>query len=186
MAALPSGYIFKSLAGLSCCPHHQVGLLEVQTGAGMDEESDRKVAQGRKDALAHFALLPGHHSILLWGELKKISFSDSALSLQAYVLNLPIGHKISNVARDAVKLGDYKWKLNEHNRKRWKTWVSQSSWCAFQNLIWLPFLQLKRAFPGALIMVTIGFLAAYLIEKSGGDQFWMDFVMSVTPFSCVF
>ena len=42
---------------------------------------------------------------------------------QAYVLNLPIGHKISNVARDAVKLGDFKWKLNELNKRRWKTWV---------------------------------------------------------------
>ena len=65
MAALPFGYVLKSLAGLSCCPHHQVGLLEVQTDAGMDEETDRKVAQGREDALAHFALLPGHHSLIL-------------------------------------------------------------------------------------------------------------------------
>ena len=65
MAALPPGCILKSLAGLSCLPHHAVGLLEVQTGAGMDEEADRKVSQGREDALAHSTLLPGHHSLVL-------------------------------------------------------------------------------------------------------------------------
>ena len=65
MAALPPGCILKSLAGLSCLPHHEVGLLEVQTGAGMDEEADRKVSQGREDALAHSTLLPGHHPLVL-------------------------------------------------------------------------------------------------------------------------
>ena len=58
---------------------------------------------------------------------KKISFLDSKLNSQAYVLNLPIGHKISNVARDAVKLKDFEWKLNELNKRRWKTWVSWSN-----------------------------------------------------------
>ena len=62
---------------------------------------------------------------------KKISFSDSKLSWQAYVLNLPIGHKITNVARDAVKLRDFKWKLNELNKRWWKTWVSRSNLCIF-------------------------------------------------------
>ena len=57
---------------------------------------------------------------------KKISFSDSKLGSQAYVLNLPIGHKISNVARDAVKHGNFEWKLNKLNKRRWKTWVSRS------------------------------------------------------------
>ena len=65
MAALPFGYILKSLAGISSLPHHEVGLLKVQTGAGMDEEADRKVSQGREDALAHSSLLPGYHSLLL-------------------------------------------------------------------------------------------------------------------------
>ena len=62
-------------------------------------------------------------------------FFASKFSLQAYILNLPIGHKTSNgnVARDAVKLGDFKWKLNMNNKRRWKTWVSwlrrsQSCW----------------------------------------------------------
>ena len=59
------GYILKYLDGLSCLPHHEVELLEVQTGAGMDEEADRKVVQGREDALAHSTLLPGHHSFVL-------------------------------------------------------------------------------------------------------------------------
>ena len=65
MAALPPGCILKSPAGLSCLPRHAVGLLEVQTGAGMDEEADRKVSQGREDALAHSTLLPGHHPLVL-------------------------------------------------------------------------------------------------------------------------
>ena len=65
MAALPPGCILKSLAGLSCRPHHAVGLLKVRTGAGMDEEAERKVAQGREDALAHSTLLPGHHPLVL-------------------------------------------------------------------------------------------------------------------------
>ena len=65
MAALPADYIVKSLAGLSCLPHHEVGLLEVQASAGMDEETERKVTQGREDALAHFTLLPGHHPLHL-------------------------------------------------------------------------------------------------------------------------
>ena len=65
MAVLPSGCILKSPAGLSCCPHHEVGLLEVQTGAGMDEEAKREAAQGREDALAHSSVLPGHHPLVL-------------------------------------------------------------------------------------------------------------------------
>ena len=65
MAALPFGCILKYLDGLSCLPHHEVGLLKVQTGAGMDEEADRKVSQGREDALAHSTLLPGHHPLVL-------------------------------------------------------------------------------------------------------------------------
>ena len=65
MADLPFGCILKPLAGLYCRPHHEVGLLEVQTGAGMDEEADREAAQGGEDALAHSTLLPGHHSLLL-------------------------------------------------------------------------------------------------------------------------
>ena len=60
-AALPPGCILKSLAGLSCLPLHAVGLLKVPTGAGMDEEADRKATQRRDDALAHFTLLPGHN-----------------------------------------------------------------------------------------------------------------------------
>ena len=54
----------------------------------------------------------------------------------------------------------------------------------FQNVSWFPFFQLKRAFPGALIMVTIGFLVAYFIETSGGDQQWIDFVILQTNISC--
>ena len=65
MSLLPSGWILMSLPGISCLPHHEVGLLKVQTGAGMDEEADRKVSQGREDALAHSSLLPGHHSLVL-------------------------------------------------------------------------------------------------------------------------
>ena len=135
MAALPPGCILKSVAGLSCLPHHEVGLLEVQTGSGMDEEAERKVSQGRGDAFAHSTLLPGHHPLVMWGDLEKdfIRISDSKLSWQAYVLNLPIGHKITSVARDAVKLGDFKWKLNKLNKRRWKTWVSRSKWCTFST-----------------------------------------------------
>ena len=36
----------------------------------------------------------------------------------------------------------------------------------------------------ALIMVTIGFLAAFFIETSGGDQQWIDFVILQTNISC--
>ena len=43
MDVLPLGHILKYLAGLSCIPHHEDGLLEVQTGAGMDKEADKKV-----------------------------------------------------------------------------------------------------------------------------------------------
>ena len=49
---------------------------------------------------------------------------DSSLNLQAYVLNLPIGHKISNTAGDAVKLVNYRWK---HNKGSWQTLVSLSN-----------------------------------------------------------
>ena len=62
---LPSGCILKPLAGLSCVPHHAVGLLKVQTGAGMDEKADREAVQGREDAFAHSTLLPGHHSLVV-------------------------------------------------------------------------------------------------------------------------
>ena len=61
---LPFGRILKSLAGLSCRPPHEVGLLKVQTGAEMDKGSDRKVTEGR-DAFAHFTILPGRHSLIL-------------------------------------------------------------------------------------------------------------------------
>ena len=71
MAALPPGCILKSLAGLSRRPHHEVDLLKVRTGAGMDEEADREAAHGGEDALAldlndgqflgmHVSLAPTH------------------------------------------------------------------------------------------------------------------------------
>ena len=97
-----------------------------------------------------------------------IIFLDSTQSSQAYVLNLPIGHKASNVARDAVKLGDYKWKLNAVNKGRWKTWVSLLN--CVQQPTWFPFSQLKRAIPAALIMLTVAFLAAFLTQAAGGDS----------------
>ena len=61
MAALFSGCILVYFADLSSRPHLEVGLHKVQTGAGMDEEADRKATQRRDDALAHFTLLPGHN-----------------------------------------------------------------------------------------------------------------------------
>ena len=68
------------------------------------------------------------HAKCFWSSL------DSSLILQAYILNLPIGHKISNVARDAVKLRDFKWTLNELNKRKWKTWVSRkSNLCKLRN-----------------------------------------------------
>ena len=65
MAALPPYHILKPLAGLSCLPHPEGGLLDVQTGPGMGEKAERKAAQGREDALAHSSLLPGYHSLVL-------------------------------------------------------------------------------------------------------------------------
>ena len=65
MAALLSGRILESPAGLSYLPHHEMGLLEVRTGEGMDEEADRKVTQRREDAVAHSTLLPCYHPLIL-------------------------------------------------------------------------------------------------------------------------
>ena len=42
---------------------------------------------------------------------------------QAYIFNIPIGQSITNTAKDVVTLGDFLWKLYEHNT-RWKTWVN--------------------------------------------------------------
>ena len=50
-----------------------------------------------------------------------LSSFNSTLSSQAYVLNLPIGHKISNVAKDEVEQKGYKW--DQHNKRRRNTWV---------------------------------------------------------------
>ena len=72
-AALSFGSFLKSPAGLSCLPHHQVGLREVQPGSRMDKETDRKATKRREDALAHSSVLPGHHSLNLRGELKYFS-----------------------------------------------------------------------------------------------------------------
>ena len=108
--------------------------------------------------------------------------------LQVYVLNLPIGHKISNPSRDAVELGDVKWKLDKHNRRRWNVWVSLSNICCiyFQQLITrIPFFQLQRAILGALIMVTLGFMVAYLIPTPGEDQYWMNFAFVPDSISSV-
>ena len=65
MAALPLSCILKFPAGLSRPPRHEVVLLEVKAGAGMDKESDRKSTQRGEDALAHTSILPGHHSVIL-------------------------------------------------------------------------------------------------------------------------
>ena len=49
-----------------------------------------------------------------------------------YILNLPIGHKVSNnVARDAVKLGE----LKKHKERRWKTWVSLFFSCNLNSFL---------------------------------------------------
>ena len=40
------------------------------------------------------------------------------LEFQAYILNLPIGHTVSNVARDTVKLGDFEWTPNEYSKRK--------------------------------------------------------------------
>ena len=42
---------------------------------------------------------------------------------QAYIFNIPIGQSITNTAKDVVTLGDFLWKLYEHNT-RWNTWVN--------------------------------------------------------------
>ena len=43
--------------------------------------------------------------------------------LQAYILNIPIGQSIAKTAKDVVALGDFLWKLYEHNTG-WNTWVN--------------------------------------------------------------
>ena len=65
MAFLPFDCILKSLADLFFCPLHKIGLLAVRTGAGMDEEADRKVTKQREDAQANTTILPGSHSLIL-------------------------------------------------------------------------------------------------------------------------
>ena len=56
LAVPPSRCLLKSFIGLSCLPRHQVGLLKIQTGAGMDEEADR---QSQKNLVSVAALLSG-------------------------------------------------------------------------------------------------------------------------------
>ena len=54
-----------------------------------------------------------------------------------------------------------------------------------QLLTKIPFPQLQRAFLGALIMVTLGFMVAFLIPAPGEDQYWMNFSIVPKLFSSV-
>ena len=58
------------------------------------------------------------HAKCFWSSL------DSSLILQAYILNLPIGHKVSNTTGDPVKLVNFRWK---QNKRSWQTLVSLST-----------------------------------------------------------
>ena len=53
-------------------------------------------------------------------------YNDNILQLQAYIFNIPIGQSIINTARNVVTLGEFLWKLNEHNTG-WKTWVNHDN-----------------------------------------------------------
>ena len=55
--------------------------------------------------------------------LRELKTASKINTQQAHILDLPMGHKISNNANNnAVKFGNLEWQLN--STKRWKTWVS--------------------------------------------------------------
>ena len=61
MAVLSFGYKRKSITSLPCFPGPEMAILKGQNTGG----TNGKYSKRREDALTHFAILPGYHSVIL-------------------------------------------------------------------------------------------------------------------------